>query len=63
MENYCTTNTPLWQHHPAHRTNATIGGVTTDPNNDGFDLDACSTVFVTFNTGNLHRRQVRQEPG
>jgi polygalacturonase len=57
MENYCTNNTPFWQHHPTDCKNVVIRGVTTNsigPNNDGFDPDACDNVLcdnVTFNTG------------
>jgi polygalacturonase len=57
MENYCTQNTPFWQHHPTGCTNLVIRGVMADsigPNNDGFDPDACQNVLcegVTFNTG------------
>jgi polygalacturonase len=57
MENYCTQNTPFWQHHPTGCINLVIRGVTVDsigPNNDGFDPDACHNVLcegVTFNTG------------
>jgi polygalacturonase len=57
MENYCTNNTPFWQHHPTACKNVVIRGVTTNsigPNNDGFDPDACNNVLcdnVTFNTG------------
>ena len=57
LENYCTQNTPFWQHHPTGCTNVVIRGVTADsigPNNDGFDPDSCRNVLceaVTFNTG------------
>ncbi len=57
LENYCTQNTPFWQHHPTGCRNVVIRGVTADsigPNNDGFDPDACRNVLcegVTFNTG------------
>jgi polygalacturonase len=57
LENYCTQNTPFWQHHPTGCTNVVIRGVTADsigPNNDGFNPDSCRTVLcdaVTFNTG------------
>ena len=57
LENYCTQNTPFWQHHPTGCTNLAIRGVTADsigPNNDGFDPDSCRNVLcehVTFNTG------------
>ena len=57
MENYCTQNTPFWQHHPTGCTNLVMRGVTVDsigPNNDGFDPDASRNVLcedVTFNTG------------
>jgi polygalacturonase len=57
LENYCTQNTPFWQHHPTGCTNVVIRGVTVDsigPNNDGFDPDSCRNVLcegVTFNTG------------
>jgi polygalacturonase len=57
LENYCTRNTPFWQHHPTGCTNVVIRGVTADsigPNNDGFDPDSCRNVLceaMTFNTG------------
>ena len=57
LENYCTQNTPFWQHHPTGCTNVVIRSVTADsigPNNDGFDPDSCRNVLceaVTFNTG------------
>ena len=57
MENYCTNNTPFWQHHPFDCQNVVIRGVMVNsigPNNDGFDPDACDNVLcenVTFNTG------------
>jgi polygalacturonase len=57
LENYCTQNTPFWQHHPVGCTNVVIRGVTADsigPNNDGFDPDSCRNLLcetVTFNTG------------
>ncbi|HEY6451958.1 MAG TPA: glycoside hydrolase family 28 protein [Steroidobacteraceae bacterium] len=57
LQNYCTQNTPFWQHHPTGCTNVLIRGVTADsigPNNDGFDPDSCHNVLceaVTFNTG------------
>ena len=57
MENYCTQNTPFWQHHPVGCSNVVMRGVTIDsigPNNDGFDPDSCRNLLcegVTFNTG------------
>ena len=57
MENYCTQNTPFWQHHPVGCSGLVIRGVTCDsvgPNNDGFDPDSCRNLLcekVTFNTG------------
>ncbi len=57
LENYCTQNTPFWQHHPTGCANVLIRGVTADsigPNNDGFDPDSCRNLLceaVTFNTG------------
>ncbi|MGH9645067.1 MAG: glycoside hydrolase family 28 protein, partial [Terriglobales bacterium] len=57
LQNYCTQNTPFWQHHPTGCTNVLARGVTADsigPNNDGFDPDSCRNVLceaVTFNTG------------
>ena len=57
LEDYCTQNTPFWQHHPTGCTNVVIRRVVADsigPNNDGFDPDSCRNVLcegVTFNTG------------
>ena len=57
MENYCTQNTPFWQHHPVGCSNVVMRDVTIDsigPNNDGFDPDSCRNLLcegVTFNTG------------
>lgn len=57
LENYCTHNTPFWQHHPTGCVNVVIRDVTADsigPNNDGFDPESCRNVLcerMTFNTG------------
>lgn len=57
LEDYCTQNTPFWQHHPTGCHNLVIRGVSADsigPNNDGFDPESCRQVLcehVTFNTG------------
>ena len=57
MQGYMVTATPFWQHHPVNCRNVHIRKVRMEsqgPNSDGFDPEACDTVFVEhceFNAG------------